>query len=338
MNDETAMEHMVLERERLAKMERPMAFTPMMPRMGTNTNMHLGRGKLPWSQEIWNRIDQAVHDECKRTKIAPKFLPMYGPISPLETTVPADRVVLDGQTLAVIETETVPVVEIIADFRMTLQQVQKEEHDMTAVTLASRAANHLSQAEDLLIFQGQAVTATAPLFTTNQVRLISGDAGIGLVNAAARNQIVPRLQQRPPGALATWGENTFGAVAAAYSLLQTGNRLPQAHYGPYALALNTVPYTDIYAPLPTTLIFPWHRISPLMMRQEVHGTGTLPDLRGILVSLGGNTMDLVMGMDATTAFLQEDPDGRYRFRVYERFALRLKDPSAVIRLEFEPAP
>jgi hypothetical protein len=40
-------------------------------------------------------------------------------------------------------------------------------------------------------------------------------------------------------------------------------------------------------------------------------------------------------MDATTAFMQEDPEGRYRFRVYERFALRLKDKTAVIRLEFE---
>ena len=46
-------------------------------------------------------------------------------------------------------------------------------------------------------------------------------------------------------------------------------------------------------------------------------------------------MDLVVGMDTTTAFQQEDTEGRYRFRIYERFALRLKDPTGAIRLEFQ---
>ena len=60
-----------------------------------------------------------------------------------------------------------------------------------------------------------------------------------------------------------------------------------------------------------------------------------------MISLGGNTVDLVMARDATTAFLQEDPDGRFRFRVFERFAVREKDPTSVVRFEFrtrEPTP
>ena len=63
--------------------------------------------------------------------------------------------------------------------------------------------------------------------------------------------------------------------------------------------------------------------------------GTTPQFFGTLVSLGGNTMDLVVGLDATTAFMQQDTDGNYRFRVVERFGLRLKDVTAVVRLEFE---
>jgi hypothetical protein len=35
-------------------------------------------------------------------------------------------------------------------------------------------------------------------------------------------------------------------------------------------------------------------------------------------------MDLVVGLDATTGFMQQDTDGTYRFRVVDRFALRLK--------------
>ena len=78
------------------------------------------------------------------------------------------------------------------------------------------------------------------------------------------------------------------------------------------------------------------------------GSGTLPTSTGaatsvpagtkstgVLVSLGGNTMDLVVGLDATTAFMQQDPNGYYRFRVVERFALRLKDSTGVILLEFQ---
>ena len=80
---------------------------------------------------------------------------------------------------------------------------------------------------------------------------------------------------------------------------------------------------------------PADRIKPLVT-QGFLGTGTLPSATGLLVSLGGNTMDLVVGMDTVTTFQQEDPDGRFRFRVYERFALRLKDTSAVMKLEFQP--
>jgi hypothetical protein len=103
------MEHMTMEKGKMPKMENSMEFTPtmsmpVMPMMSRNgTNMNLGRDKLPWSQEIWNRIDQAVHAECQRTKIARKFLPLYGPVSSCELTKPSDTVLRDGQTLAVDE-------------------------------------------------------------------------------------------------------------------------------------------------------------------------------------------------------------------------------------------
>ena len=45
-------------------------------------------------------------------------------------------------------------------------------------------------------------------------------------------------------------------------------------------------------------------------------------------------MDLVVGMDATAAFMQVDDQGLYRFRVVERFALRPKDGTAIVDLAF----
>lgn len=158
-----------------------------------------------------------------------------------------------------------------------------------------------------------------------------------MLNLATQDiQIVPvaTLPPRQPQDTETrWGENAFAAVARAYSILQSGEGLAQAHYGPYALVFQHVPYADTYAPLATTLIMPADRIKPLVT-EGFFGTGTLPALRGFMVSLGGNTMDLVMARDATTEFLQEDPDGRFRFRVFERFTVREKDPTSVVRFEF----
>jgi hypothetical protein len=232
MNGETGMEHMTMERERMAKMERPMEYGRMMPRMGTN--MNLGREKLPWTQEIWNRIDQAVHDECQRTKIARRFLPLYGPVSPGELTVPSDTVLRDDQTLVVDEAATIPLIELLAEFTLTLQQVEREQELMTAVTLATRAANLLSQAEDVVLFQGQEAiskgTKQHPLFKDNKVRTRSGPAGDGLLKAADGNKDIQviEVKARPPKdpantrELRRYGERTFGAVADAYSRLQRG--------------------------------------------------------------------------------------------------------------------
>jgi hypothetical protein len=60
---------------------------------------------------------------------------------------------------------------------------------------------------------------------------------------------------------------------------------------------------------------------------------------GVLVSLAGNTMDHVRGrmedhLDVIVTFNQKDANEQYRFRVVERFALRLKDRSAVAVLLF----
>ncbi len=127
-----------------------------------------------------------------------------------------------------------------------------------------------------------------------------------------------------------YGENTFGAVATAYSNLQA-----LGHYGPYALVLQTDAYADTYAPLKTTLILTADRIKPIVTAW-FYGTGTLPPFTGLLMDLGGNSMDLAVGMDATTAYLQPDNKRLDQFSVFERFTLRLKDKTALVKLNFLP--
>jgi len=76
----------------------------------------------------------------------------------------------------------------------------------------------------------------------------------------------------------------------------------------------------------------------------VYGTSTLPSFdnptgnttaKGVLLALDGNTSDLVVQTPPSVAVVtQEQPSNDFIFKVYERFALRLKDSLAVVELDF----
>ena len=68
--------------------------------------------------------------------------------------VPADTVNVDAPPLTVDEASTTPIVETLVEFALTKQQYGREDGLMTAITLATRATNLLSQAEDLLLCGG----------------------------------------------------------------------------------------------------------------------------------------------------------------------------------------
>ncbi len=282
--------------------------------------MNHGRGKLDWVEPLWHRIDEAVHEEAVRAEIASKFLPIRGPF-PDALTVPADTI--DAQSMTIPEGLTTPLIELWVEFALTAQQADGEERLATAVTLATRAANLLSRAEDLLIFQGDDGMKNE-LFKTVHQR--AGPAGTGLLKAAGKQVVDVTPTDHKPR---RYGEQTFEGVVRAYSLLQK-----IGHYGPYALVLHSDIYADTYAPLANTLIMPADRIKPLVSG-NYFGTGTLPESTGLLVSLGGSPIDIVLGIDPTTAFQQLDNDGVLHFRVFERYALRIKDPTAIVRLTFK---
>jgi uncharacterized linocin/CFP29 family protein len=281
--------------------------------------MSLGRERISWSDDVWKRIDDAVHEEVQRTSVAAKFIPLHAPApAPDALNVQSDKV--DPSTLTVNEAEIIPVVELGVEFRLTRQQIGNEADLATGVALATRAANLLAQAEDIVLFQGDD-GFNSPLFKT--VKRGGGGAGAGLLKSASQSV------SADPIAAGAYGQHTFTAFANAYSKLQSAG-----HYGPYALALSSEIYVDTYAPLADMLIMPADRIQPLVSL-GFYGSGTLPPLSGVLVSVGGNTIDLVMSVDPITEFLQVDPDGMYRFKVYERFVLRVKDNTAIVRFEFK---
>jgi uncharacterized linocin/CFP29 family protein len=310
--------------------------------------------KVPWSAEVWKAIQRAVNDETKRVQVGAKFLP-HRHVHPHITSVDADTVKnarLPGEsqsTLTVDEGASIRLNEIWTEFALTTQQVEetakaKNPGDTTAVTLARRAAQYLALAQDVVIFQGKD-GYTIPFFSQN-VRFRAGqipaDGGLlCLTGEPAYLSPNPVIRVHPlPGSPrgVTYGENTFNAVTQSYSVL-TGQGQP----GPYALILNTAVYADLYASIGTgSLVTTAQRVEPLV-KAGLFGTGTVPPspgspaggpYYGVLVSIGGDTMDLVVGQDATTEFMQQDPNELWRFGVMERFALRVFDSSAIQVIEF----
>lgn len=212
-----------------------------------------------------------------------------------------------SSNFAVDEGATTRLIELWVEFSLTPQQVEQEgsaahpqhgasqpahgEHGRpghsehghhgysTAATLATRAANILAQAEDMLIFDGLGAF-TSPLYTNFVGWRNSGEpVDWGLLEVIPPQapatplfplpltqlpgtQVIPVALKPPPAAgqpPSLYGENTFEAVTAGYAQLM-GN----GQYGPYALTLHNVPYGDAFAPLPDTLIMPADRIEPLM--------------------------------------------------------------------------
>jgi hypothetical protein len=54
-------------------------------------------------------------------------------------------------------------------------------------------------------------------------------------------------------------------------------------------------------------------------------SGQIDPETGIVVSLAGNEVDIVVGTPPTVQFLQRQANARFLFRVYLRFVLRIRD-------------
>jgi uncharacterized linocin/CFP29 family protein len=267
----------------------------------------LGREALNWDEQTWAAIDFAVHEENVRAGVAAKVIPLRGP-QPEAVTVPAEAI--DPLTMTVDESAFVPLVELTVDFSLTRQQVEQEAEQGTALALARRAASLLTQAEDVVVLQGDTALEGRLLDGSVKGR---GPAGAGLVKAASE-------------AVRANGGGTFGAVASAFSKLQA-----QSHTGPYALLLDADEYAAAFEVPKGQLVYSAERLRGLV--QALYGTAAMPAGRGVLVSVGGDTVDMFIGSDPSVAFLGIDADDRFGFRLVERFVLRVKDPTACVRLE-----
>src|SRR4029077_14052331 len=210
----------------------------------------------------------------------------------------------------------------------TQSQVDGEESLHTGRTLARLAANKIAAKEDSLLFHGNAVSAAALTKAavaakqptpTHLVKIENADSlDKGLLGCAHLHVGTQGMRGKP--------EELVGIVVEGIGKLSTS-----AHAGPYALFLSSQKFAEASTPLTGTTVTPADRINPLSTG-GFYGTGCLPDADGLLASLGGELTTIYIGIDATTAFTQTEPNGTYRFRVFERIQFVARDPSVLLRL------
>lgn len=295
----------------------------------------------PWTEAQWTRVREAVRDEAKKQRVAASFLPLYGPLPEEAQTVPL-------QTLKVVAPGAPPGTLLeISDYttrRLTtlsvhvgLRSAQVAEPDLSAALVAfRRAANLIARTEDQLVFKGQSGSAQPPSIRP-PCYITGGERFEGLLETANRNLGQVSI---PGGGFNPRGDDLVEAVSEAIGALEQSG-----HLGPFALALGNRLFDAAQTPNPGSLVLPSDRIKPMLDGPLVR-TSTLdvrlPNPRaagqmmtrasGLLVSLAGDLIDLVVASEIDVKFLQVTIEASPRcvFRVSERFTLRIKQEDAVV--------
>jgi uncharacterized linocin/CFP29 family protein len=126
------------------------------------------------------------------------------------------------------------------------------------------------------------------------------------------------------------GQGKTPIVDAVIEAIQ--NLEGRGQFGPFNVVLGHRLFTDVTSPLEKSLVLPSDRITPFLNGGLLLRSSTLPADEGVVVAMAGAPVELVIGSDMDVRFLQVTLEPRYVLRVYERFALRVKQLDAICRL------
>jgi uncharacterized linocin/CFP29 family protein len=135
-----------------------------------------------------------------------------------------------------------------------------------------------------------------------------------------------------------------GLVAAVYeAVLRLESR---GYFTTYHLVLGEALWRELQRPTGGSMVLPRDRIEPTLMGGSFYRTTTLPDDEALLISLDGPTFDCVIAGDPAQhprfEFLRVQPSENqeelFVFRVRERFAPRVRENRAIVRLQLSQQP
>ena len=297
--------------------------------------------QVPWSDEQWARVTQTVQKEAARSRVAASFLPLVGPLPPdtdfikkgelkYGPTAAPPNPPSDWQTMEVDDKNTIILTTL--QVRVQLRGAQVADPGMTsALEMFRRGANVLARLEDAIIFRGQIGPNQGPpsgaiLNLPAIWKVTSGSKHDGLLDLAQAASA--GLAKRAP--LPTPGHQIVQDVTSAIGELEG-----RGYFGPFTVVLGQELFGDAQDPS-TSLVLPSDRIIPFLGGGQILRSSTLPEKQGFIVALGAAPFELVIATDVSVGFLQITTEPAFIFRVYEKIALRVKEPGAIALLGPKP--
>jgi uncharacterized linocin/CFP29 family protein len=271
--------------------------------------------ELNWSDAQWQKVNDCVTEAFGKASVASAFLPCYGPLAGSTETVRNERLHEDLRPTPPVITLDAYHPSVNLRFVNLTVKVELSSEQVADETLANamlafrRAANILAQGEDKIVFDGFVPGVTTLSAFVNSTGV--GAAQMGLADGAARLGFDPIF-----GPLI--GTDLVRAVVKAIRRLED-----RFHSGPFACVMGNELFDAAHDPS-FSLVLPADRITPLL-KGPLLRSGQMYEWTGIVVSLAGNAIDIVVGTPPTVQFLQRREDARFVFRVYERFVLRVRD-------------
>jgi uncharacterized linocin/CFP29 family protein len=278
---------------------------------------YLQRDQAPLGPDEWAAVDQTVIRTAQSVLVARRFINLVGPFGPGIEALPNDILsgggggVVDllgtqeGESLRIERRRFLPLPLLYKDFWVHWRDLESSRKLGVPLDVgkAAAAAAATAQAEDRLVFDGE------PSLDLPGLRTAEG------------RQTLP---------MSDWGSmgRAFGDVVEGVRVLT------QAGFtGPYALAVSPRLYADLNRIFDDSGVLELEQVEKLA-RRGVYPTAVLPEPTALLVDSGAQNMDLAVGLDLSTAYL-ESSNLNHLFRVVESLVLRMRRPGAVCT--FEPA-
>lgn len=269
---------------------------------------YISREGSPITAELWEQIDAAVVKTARNVLTGRRFLHIFGPLGAgagsinIDDADAVDEVAKDG-IITMKGRKYVEIPTIYDDFALLGKELESCEKSGYPADLskAMDSAQACALKEDKLIFHGNA------------------DSGYeGLLTVSGSNKLKRK----------DWsvGENAFADIASAIELLTTAEI-----YGAYTLVVSPDLYMQLQRLQEGTGMLEIDRVSKLL-DGRVFKTPVLGKGKAVLVCSEPKNMDLVIGQDIITAYL-EQKDFNHSFRVLETVLLRIKRKQAIVVFE-----
>lgn len=265
---------------------------------------YLGRDAAPFTEELWQQIDEAVVGTARESLVARRFMPFFGPVGPglnaAEISSPAkEEVFKDG--FSIMEgRRLVKVPQLYEDFWLYWRDLEGSArvNFPVDITAAKAAAQRLALREDKMIFYGVKELGIEGLLTVE----------------GAKTQ-----------ALGDWnqGETAFMGVSEAIAALAKKGRL-----GQYALILSPNLFVALHRLQPGTGVLELDRVKSLVGGRVFNAVMLEPNT-ALLICAQPQFMDLMVGQDICTAYT-ELVDLNHHLRILETAILRVKAPDAIV--------